>query len=363
MIRKNYIDRLVGILNKEKIDAMLIAPSEEMEFLLGKSMHLCERFQALIVKNTGEFFYICNLLTVAEIQKVLGEDVKVYGWFDGDGYMDTVKKVFEEQGLIGKIIGVNSTERAFLILDIMKNIDVNFINGKPMLEDMRIIKNKDEIEKLRIAAKITDETFLDILKFVKPGMKEVDVANFIDKTFIEKGAEPGFTLICSGSNTAMPHYSGNQRIIQEKDILLLDFGCVYKGMCSDMTRTIFIGGVTEDERKTYEYVLEANIAGESKAKEGAYVPDIDKAARDVIDNSGYGDTFITRLGHGIGHSVHEAPEIKQTNKRYLEKGMAFSIEPGIYRVGEFGVRIEDIVVITENGTEVLNQSSKEIIVI
>ncbi|QSX06993.1 aminopeptidase P family protein [Sedimentibacter sp. zth1] len=363
MVRKEYINKLVDILKKKKLDAMLICPSEEMEFLIGHNTHLCERFQALIIKNTGEYFYVCNLLTAAEIQEVLGESIKVYGWFDGDGYMDTVNKAFEENGLIGKTIGVNSTERACLILDIMENLDVKFINGKPMLEEMRIIKTNEEIENLRKASQITDETFLEILKFVKPGMKEVDVANFIDRTFIEKGAQPGFTLICSGSNSALPHYPGNQRVIEKKDILLLDFGCVYNNMCSDMTRTIFIGGVTEEERKMYEYVLEANIAGESKAVEGAYIPDIDKAARDVVEKSGYGSTFITRLGHGIGYSIHEAPYIKQSNKRKLEKGMAFSIEPGIYRVGEFGIRIEDLVVITDNGREVINHASKEIIVI
>lgn len=362
-MRTEYLNRLVNILNNENLDAILIAPSEEMKFLLGHNTHLCERFQALIIKNNGEYFYICNLLTVAEIQEVLGEDIKVYGWFDGDGFIDTAKKAFEENGLIGKSIGVNSTERACIILDLMKNIDVNFVNGKPLLEEMRIIKSDEEIENLRKAAKITDETFLEILNFIKPGMKEADVANFINQTFIEKGAEPGFAMVCAGPNSALPHYAGNQRVIQEKDIVLLDFGCIYNSMCSDMTRTVFIGGATEEEIKMYEYVLEANIAGESKAVEGAYIPDIDKAARDVVYKSGYGDTFITRLGHGLGYSMHEAPDIKQSNKRYLEKGMVFSIEPGIYRVGEFGIRIEDIVAITKNGTEILNNASKEIIII
>lgn len=362
-MRIEYLNKLVNIMKKEALDAMLIAPSEEMKFLLGSSTHLCERFQALIVKNDGEYFYICNLLTADEIKEILGEGIKVYSWFDGDGFIDTAKKAFEENGLTGKTIGVNSTERACIILDLMKNIDIKFVNGKPFLEEMRIIKKNEEIENLRKAAQITDETFLELLKFIKPGMKEADVANFINKTFVEKGAQPGFAMVCSGPNSALPHYASDQRVIQEKDIVLLDYGCIYNSMCADMTRTIFVGGATEEEIKMYEYVLEANIAGESKAVEGAYIPDIDKAARDVVYESGYGDTFVTRLGHGIGYSLHEAPDIKQSNKRYLEKGMAFSIEPGIYRVGEFGIRIEDILVITENGTEILNQASKEIIVI
>ncbi|MEG0091288.1 MAG: M24 family metallopeptidase, partial [Oscillospiraceae bacterium] len=111
-------------------------------------------------------------------------------------------------------------------------------------------------------------------------------------------------------------------------------GCVYQGLCADMTRTFFIGEATEDQRKMYNYVLRGTMMGEEKAVDGAYIPDVDKAARDIIDESGYGATFVTRLGHGIGYSIHEAPDMKQSNKMYLEPGMTFSIEPGIYRVNE-----------------------------
>ncbi|MEG1048962.1 MAG: Xaa-Pro peptidase family protein [Oscillospiraceae bacterium] len=358
-----YKEKLVAVLKQNNVDAMLIAPSEEMEFILGHNTHICERFQALIIKSTGEYFYICNMLTSDEIKGVLGDGINVYGWYDGDGYMDTARKAFEENGLIGKTIGVNSTERAFIILDIMKELDIKFINGKPLLEKMRIIKTEDEIAKLKKAAKITDETFDGIVKFVKPGMKEIDVINFIKDEFAKKGADFGFALIASGPNAALPHYGGSDRVIQEKDVLLCDFGCVYQGLCADMTRTIFIGEATEDQRKMYNYVLRGTMMGEEKAVDGAYIPDVDKAARDIIDESGYGATFVTRLGHGIGYSIHEAPDMKQSNKMYLEPGMTFSIEPGIYRVNEYGIRVEDIVLVTKGGNEILNKASREIIVV
>lgn len=358
-----YKDKLVAVLQQNGVDAMLIAPSDEMEFILGHNTHICERFQALIIKNTGEYFYVCNMLTYDEIKEVLGDGINVYGWYDGDGYMETARKAFAENGLIGKKIGVNSSERAFIILDIMKNIDIEFINGKPLLEKMRIIKTEDEISKLKKAASITDETFGEIVKFVKPGMKEIDIISFIKEEFAKRGADFGFALIASGPNSALPHYGGNDRVIEKKDVLLCDFGCIYQGLCADMTRTIFIGDVTDEEKKMYNYVVRGTLAGEGAAVDGAYIPDVDKAARAVIEESGYGKTFVTRLGHGIGYNIHESPDIKQSNKIYLEPGMTFSIEPGIYRVNEFGIRVEDIVLVTKGGNEILNKATKELIVV
>ena len=362
-MRKKYLDKLVSILQKKNIDAILIAPSEEMEFIMGHNTHICERFQALIIKKDGSYFYICNLLTKDEVQGVLGPDIKVYGWFDGNVFTDTVKKAFEEQGLIGKTIAVNSTERAFLILQIMEAMDVRFINGKPVLEDMRMIKDEEELNNLRMAAKITDESYEELLKFIKPGMKEADIARKMNEIFKEKGADEGFTMVCSGPNSSYPHYNDDQRVIQEKDIIVLDWGCKYNNMCADMSRTVFVGGVTEEERKVYEIVKASQEAGEKSAVKGAYIPDVDKKARDIIEESGYGKNFFTRLGHGIGYSVHEAPDIKASNHQNLQKGMVFSIEPGIYLAGNFGIRIENIVAVTEGGNEVLNKATKEIQII
>lgn len=360
MMNKKYLDKLVYILQNKNLDAILVAPSEEMEFLMGHNTHLCERFQALIIKKDGTYFYICNLLTVAEVQAVLGPNIKVYGWFDGDLFTDTVNRAFEENELIGKTIGVNSTERAILILQIMEAIDVKFVNGKPLLEEMRMIKDEEELENLRTAARITDESYEELLKFIKPGIKEADIANKMNEIFKAKGADEGFTMVCSGPNSSYPHYNDNQRVIEEKDVIVLDWGCKYNNMCADMSRTVFVGGITEEERKIYEIVLKSQEAGEKAAVEGAYIPDVDRASREIIENAGYGEYFFTRLGHGIGYSVHEAPDIKSSHDRHLEKGMVFSVEPGIYIAGKVGMRIEDIVAVTHNGNEILNKATKEI---
>ena len=357
-----YKDKLCEVLKNNNVDAILVAPGEELEFILGHTTHICERFQALFIKATGEYFYVCNKLTEDEITMHMDGN-KVYGWYDKEGFLPTFKKAMEENGLIGKTIGVNSTERAYLVLDMMQNVDVKFVNGKPLLERMRIHKTAEEIENLRIAGRITDDTYYEILKFAKPGMKEKDVVDFIKAEFAKRGADFGFAIVAAGENAALPHYNGDQAVIKENDVLLCDFGCVYKGLCADMTRTFFVGSVTEEQKKMYDYVLRSQCAGVEAAVNGAFVPDVDRAARDIIDESGYGPTFVTRLGHGIGYSVHEAPDIKQSNPINLEPGMVFSIEPGIYRVGEFGIRIEDIVLVTEDGHEVLNNATKELIVV
>lgn len=362
-MKKKYLNELVKILQDKNMDAILIAPSKEMEFIMGYNTHLCERFQALIIKNDGTYFYICNLLTRDEIQAELGPDIKVYGWFDGDIFTDTVKLAFEENNLIGKTIGVNSSERAFIILQIMEEIDVKFVNGKPALEEMRMIKDDEELGNLRIAARITDESYEELLKFIKPGIKEADIANKMNEIFRAKGADKGFTMVCSGPNSSYPHHNDDQRVIQKKDIIVLDWGCKYNNMCADMSRTVFVGDITEEERKIYEIVLKSQEAGEKAAVKGAYIPDVDKASRDIIADAGYNDYFFTRLGHGIGYSIHESPDIKASNKRNLEKGMVFSIEPGIYIAGKFGMRIENIVAVTENGNEILNKATKEIQII
>jgi Xaa-Pro dipeptidase len=169
--------------------------------------------------------------------------------------------------------------------------------------------------------------------------------------------------VASGPNSSYPHYHGSSREIEKQDVIILDFGCTVNGMFSDMSRTVFVGGITEEQKKIYGIVRQSNEAGEAAAVNGAFIPDVDKAARDIIDDAGYKECFINRLGHGIGYMIHEGPDIKKSNNRNLLPGMAFSIEPGIYIAGNVGMRIENIVLTTETGNEILNKSSKEIIII
>jgi Xaa-Pro aminopeptidase len=364
VLNEKYLDKLTGIMKSENVDAMLIAPSEDLEFLLGFSPHMDERFQGLFITKEKEMFYIVPQLNREEMQDAL-KGSKVYDWGDGEGFMDTLLGAFEEFNMRSKTIGVNGTTSAVSVLDIKNRIDVNFINGKPILEELRIIKGNDEIENLRKAALLADKVFEELLGYIKPGLQEKDIKEKIQELFEKNGAEGASfnPIVASGPNSSKPHYNQYNRYIQEKDVIILDFGCKYKGLCSDMSRTVFVGGISEEERKIYDIVYKAQDAGEKAVKEGVTAESVDIVSRNIIKEAGYGDYFLNRLGHGIGFSVHEAPDIKEGNKRTLEKGMAFSIEPGIYIPGKFGVRIENIMVMGENGPEAVNKASKEIKVV
>jgi len=298
------------------------------------------------------------------MKNFLPESIPVYTWFDGDVMTEVVGEVLEKYGLKGKTIGVNTSAQAFNVLDLMYKSGVTFVSGKEILEEVRIHKTHEELDGLRAAARLVDEVFEEVLDFVRPGMTEQDVKDFLFEKMTEKGGYDLWAIVACGPNGSYPHYTGSSRTIAEKDILLMDFGCTLNNLCSDMTRTVFIGDATDRERELYQIVKDSNEAAEALAEEGAFIPDIDAAAREVLGRYGYAETLINRVGHGIGYLIHEQPEIKASNPRRLEKGMAFSIEPGIYIAGDIGIRIEDIVVINEKGErEILNKSSKELIIV
>jgi len=362
-MQNKHLATLIASMDKEKMAALFIAPSEEMTFLFGQSPSLCERFQGMFITGKGELFYICNLLYREEIVSMFGDFAEIYSWFDGDGFTGLTDQVLRKYNLLGKTIGVNSAARAADILQITQTTAVIFVSGITILEETRLLKSTEELENLQQSAKYTDEAYLELTGMIKAGQSERDIMQMLSKIYQNKGLEQSHGIIASGSNSAYPHYSSDQRIIQEKDIIIIDLGCIYNHMCSDLTRTLFVGGITDKEKQIYDIVLEAITAAEDLVAEGVYIPEIDQAARDIIEKAGYGRYFNTRLGHGIGYAIHEAPDIKKNNPRNLQKGMAFSIEPGIYLPGEFGIRIEDIVTITAEGAKILNRVPKTVTVI
>ena len=359
-----YIGKLTEEMQREGFDAVLVAPGEELEFLTGFSPMLCERFQGLFVKADGSCFYICNLLYEGEFRKAFPESIPLYTWFDGDVMTEKVCAALIKEGLSGAVIGVGGTVPAFSLLEIGEKMPVTFKSGKAALERMRMIKTLEEMDALRDSAAIADRVFEEIISYVKPGMTEGDAAAFLMKRMTELGGKRPECIAAAGANASYPHYMGNSAVIGERDSLLLDFGCTYNGLYSDMTRMLYFGEPTEEERNLYNLVRRANEEAEELCISGAFVPDIDARAREVLDEQGYAPTLLNRLGHGIGYTVHEAPDIKQSNPIRLAPGMAFSIEPGIYIAGRTGIRVEDIVLINEHGErEVLNRSPKDMIVL
>lgn len=361
-----YSDRIRALsqaMKKANLGAVLVCPSEEMIYLTGFSPLMCERFQALFVTEVEQCFYICNQLYAGEIAHELGPEVPIYTWQDGHSMTQAAQRAFEDYQLLDRTIAVNSTAQAFNILQISRDTSVSFCEGVSVLEESRIVKSPAQIQALRDAGAIADKAFEKVLGFIRPGVTEGQIRSFLLQTMGELGGSKCWCVVPSGPNSGYPHYQGVSRRIEEKDLMVLDFGCVVNGMYSDMSRMVFVGDASEEERNIYNIVLRSHLAGEQAAVNGAFIPDVDRAARQIIEDAGYGREFFLRVGHGIGYMNHEAPDIKANNRRYLEPGMAFSIEPGIYIPGRLGMRVEDIVVVTENGNEIMNKAPKELIIV
>lgn len=236
---------------------------------------------------------------------------------------------------------------------------INFI------ENLRMIKDESEVAIIRKACQISDQAFLDVLDFIKPNQTtELDVMNFLDMRMRQLGASgPSFDfIVASGFRSAMPHGVASDKVIKSGESLTMDFGCYYNHYVSDITRTIHIGEVSDEERLIYDIVLKSNQALINQVKAGMTRSSYDKIARDVIEEAGYGQFFTHGIGHGIGLDIHEIPYFGQSDERILS-GMTLTDEPGIYLDHKYGVRIEDDLLVTDTGCEVLTLAPKELIVI
>lgn len=234
-----------------------------------------------------------------------------------------------------------------------------------LIGNQRIIKSAEEIEKITKAQRITEEAYLELLNSVKVGAKEKDLALELEYLMRKKGASGvSFDLITiCGAKTSMPHGVPGDEEIKRGDFVTFDIGAVYDGYHSDMTRTIAVGEVSDKQREVYELVLKAQLASLDKVKAGVNASEIDKTARDIITQAGYGENFKHSTGHGVGLEIHELPNVSQKSPTILSAGMVITVEPGVYIPESFGVRIEDMVVVTKNGCQNLAKLPKELIIV
>ncbi len=231
------------------------------------------------------------------------------------------------------------------------------------LSNVRIIKEEKEIEKIKKAAKIADNSFSEIIPFIKPGVQENDIALELEYLMRRKGAEKASfdIIVASGNRSSMPHAKTSVKKIRKGELIKIDWGCVYEGYCSDCTRTLALGEIDEEKKKIYYLVKEAQKMALEILSVGRRVREIDQKVRKHFSRFGVEKRFGHNLGHGVGLEVHEAPTINSKSKEVLKSRMVFTIEPGLYFEGIGGVRIEDMVVLRENGPEILTSFSKELI--
>lgn len=246
----------------------------------------------------------------------------------------------------------------------LKNFKI--LTGDNEINSLRMIKDESEVEIIRKAVALTDMCFSHLLKIIKPGMLEWDIAVEIEYFYRKNGCRKSSfdSIVASGKGSSMPHYiTSMTKKIEYKDILLIDMGCTFNGYNSDLTRTVFIGNILPDFKKIYSIVRNAQEEAIAIVRPGIIAENVDKTARNVIKKNGYDRAFGHSLGHGVGLEVHENPGIRKGNKFRLKKNIPFTVEPGIYIPDKGGVRIEDVVIVNNNGCEILTASSKEIIII
>ncbi|WP_333870613.1 Xaa-Pro peptidase family protein [Desulforamulus putei] len=238
--------------------------------------------------------------------------------------------------------------------------DIGLEPGSGLVEELRLIKDDEEISIIRRAMEIGDKAFAHILNYIKPGVSEKDLALELEFFMRRQGAAgTAFdTIIASGPRSALPHGVAGDRQLQPGDLLTMDFGALYRGYNSDMTRTVVLGEPDEKQQEIYNIVLEAQLAGLAAVREGVTARAVDEAARQIITDRGYGEYFGHGTGHGVGLAIHERPRLAAKDDTVLKAGMVVTVEPGIYLPGWGGVRIEDSILVTEEGCEILTSSPK-----
>lgn len=246
-----------------------------------------------------------------------------------------------------------------------KKLSCTLIPASGLMTELRGSKDAEELEHMTAAQRIAEGALAQILTEIRPGMTEKAIAARLNYLMVSAGAEKTSfdTIVASGPNSSMPHAVPGERQVQKGDFITMDFGCVYHGYCSDMTRTVALGQPTEEMRRVYSIVLEAQLAGIAAAKAGATGAQIDGAARQVIAEAGYGAYFGHSFGHSLGIDIHESPNAAPGNDRPMPEGAVISAEPGIYLPGKFGVRIEDVLVLRADGASIITRSPKALTVL
>lgn len=358
-MKTQRIQNVLNQMEKRGIEQMLISDSASVYYLTGKWIFPMERMMVLYLNTKGARKLFVNALFPLTPEPGL----EIFYFRDTDAPVELLAKHLEKSGMIG----IDKNWPARFLLSLMQEANgAKFVNGSPLIDEVRMIKDAEEIEAMRRVSLINDQAVEKLQKRVTEGMTEKQMANALARIYEELGVTEGFSfdpIVAFGVHTSDPHFvPGNDLLAKQGDAITLDIGCIKDSYCSDMTRTVFLGEPTAKQREVYETVLQANRAGIAAVKPGVRFCDVDGAARSYIEQKGYGPNFLHRTGHSIGIECHEAGDVSATNENLLQPGMIFSIEPGIYLAGEFGVRIEDLVLVTENGCEVLNKSSKELTV-
>lgn len=358
----DYPARVAGLeasLERHGLDAAVLSVGTDLPYFTGYEAMPSERLTMLVVRpGRHPTLFLPNL----EVARVEPGDFTITGWGELDSPVDLVAS--ELVGAQGVAIG-DHTWSVFLIALQAALPATKWVAASGVTSTLRMVKEDAEIALLRAAGQAVDRALARVPGEIRfSGRTEAEVAAILRLMTVEEGhREASFSIVASGPNSASPHHEPEDRVIETGDLVVCDFGGRLGGYCSDVTRTFSVGEPGSRETEIHAAVESANRAAREAVAPGVTCEDVDRAARGVIVEAGFGEAFIHRTGHGIGLEVHEHPYIVAGNSLPLEPGMAFSIEPGIYLGGRYGVRIEDIVVCSESGREDLNNADRGLVVV
>ena len=353
----NHLKAIAAKLPEYGIDAMLLN-SEPGEFY-AVGFH----GEGNVVVTAEKCFYFTDSRYIeAAGNLITGAEIAMTG--HSRNYRAMVQEVVEQCGI--KKLGFEEEYMSVSAFHVWEDgLTAQLVPAQKLVNDLRAAKDEEEIALMVKAQEITDRAFDEICKFIRPGMTEQEIAAKLQYDMLRFGAEKmSFDpIVVSGPNGSLPHGVPSSKQVQKGEFLTMDFGCKYGGYCSDMTRTVALGEPTEEMKKVYQIVLEAQLAGIAVTRAGVPGTSIDAAARKVIADAGYGEFFGHGYGHSLGIEIHESPNANTRDNTLLPVGAVVSAEPGIYLPGKFGVRIEDVTILREDGCEILTKSPKDLIIL
>jgi len=354
----NHLKQIAAKLSQYHIDAMLVS-SEPGEFY---AVGLHGEGYAIVTPTAERYITDSRYAEVA--QETVGAVAEVLIVGQGRNYAALLNEFVAAHSI--KTLGIEDNYMSLAQYDsLKKDLHAQLIPAGGLVTGLRAGKDEEEFARMVEAQRITDEAFAEICKFIRPGVTEAEIAAKLVYEMLRRGAQRvSFDpIVASGPNGSRPHAIPGPRQVQKGEFITMDFGCVYQGYCSDMTRTVALGEIDEDKKKVYATVLKAQLAGIAASQAGVPGKSIDAAARQVIEEAGYGRFFGHGYGHSVGIEIHESPNANTRDETPMPVGAMVSAEPGIYIPGQFGVRIEDVVRMDQGGHTDITRSPKELIIL
>jgi Xaa-Pro dipeptidase len=354
-------NQVLELLSEDGVDVLLLFPGANIAYFTGFSIGLSERLAAAIVPVDGEPYFVVNKLE-AELRGQEPWFKRVEIWDEHEDPVKLLANTLKDAGYGNSSFGIPVEAPWGWVNELQSMMpEAKFVDVGDRLGYIRMVKTDEEVSLIEKACSISDEAMEEAFAQLHTGMTEIELQTLMVNGMQSRGASRAFAGVLFGERAALPHGSASDRKLKRGEFVLVDMGGLYKGYWSDCTRTVFYGDKpSERQIEIYETVLRANRAALAATRPGVSCESIDVAARKVIDDAGYGEFFIHRLGHGLGMEIHEHPYMVRNNKQLLEPNMVFTDEPGIYIVGEIGVRVEDTVVCTEVGGKELTNFPREL---